>query len=235
MKQWKHRLACLLSVLALLVSGVAQAAEAELPVLSVSGEGSALGSPDQAVVTISVTNHSPDAKTAQQENAARAAAVQNAIRALGIGGKEIQTCNYSFYPTYSREKGRENEINGYQAGNSIVVTVNNLELVGQVIDASLDSGANQISSLDFRLRNTENLRKEALNEAIRDARSKAGIIAQGLGKRIVGIRNVSESTGSAGHRSYNMAMLAKSADSTPIEAGTLALNATVHIEFLLSP
>ncbi|MBQ1913988.1 MAG: SIMPL domain-containing protein [Selenomonadaceae bacterium] len=226
-------LACAIS---LLLPSVSQASGMEPPLLSVNGQGMAQAAPDEAVVTISVTNHASDAKTAQQVNVSKASAIQNAIKGLGIEDKDIQTRNYSFYPTYSSEKGHENEINGYQASNSILVTIHDLGLVGQVIDTALGHGANQISSLDFRIRNTEKLRKEALTSAIRDARNKADIIAQGLGKRIVGIKTVSEDTGNIGHRTYSMAMLAKSntmEDSTPIEAGTLTLNASVHIDYIL--
>lgn len=226
-------LACAISIL---LPPVSQAAGIEPPLLSVSGQGIAQAAPDEAIVTISVTNHAADAKTAQQVNASKAAAIQNAIKALGIDDKDIQTHNYSFYPTYSSERGQENEINGYQASNSILVTIRDLELVGRVIDTALGYGANQISSLDFRIRNTEKLRKEALTAAIRDARNKADIIAQGLGMRIVGIKTVSEDTGNIGHRTYSMAMLAKSnamENSTPIEAGTLTLDASVHIDYIL--
>lgn len=226
-------LACAISIL---LPPVSHAAGIEPPLLSVSGQGIAQAAPDEAIVTISVTNHAADAKTAQQVNASKAAAIQNAIKALGIDDKDIQTHNYSFYPTYSSERGQENEINGYQASNSILVTIRDLELVGRVIDTALGYGANQISSLDFRIRNTEKLRKEALTAAIRDARNKADIIAQGLGMRIVGIKTVSEDTGSIGHRTYSMAMLAKSntmENSTPIEAGTLTLDASVHIDYIL--
>lgn len=226
-------LACAISIL---LPPVSHAAGIEPPLLSVSGQGIAQAAPDEAIVTISVTNHAADAKTAQQVNASKAAAIQNAIKALGIDDKDIQTHNYSFYPTYSSERGQGNEINGYQASNSILVTIRDLELVGRVIDTALGYGANQISSLDFRIRNTEKLRKEALTAAIRDARNKADIIAQGLGMRIVGIKTVSEDTGSIGHRTYSMAMLAKSntmENSTPIEAGTLTLDASVHIDYIL--
>ncbi|MBQ1914916.1 MAG: SIMPL domain-containing protein, partial [Selenomonadaceae bacterium] len=167
-------LACTIS---LLLPSVSQASGIEPPLLSVSGQGMAQAAPDEAVITISVTNHAADANTAQQVNASKASAIQNAIKALGIDDKDIQTRNYSFYPTYSSERGQENEINGYQASNSILVTIHDFSLVSQVIDTALGYGANQISSLDFRIRNTEKLRKEALTAAIRDARNKADIIA----------------------------------------------------------
>lgn len=233
----KRKIFFLLAFFALFLCSPEMAlAAAEPPILSVNGEGRAQAAPDQAIVTFSVTSHAADGKAAQRENAAASSALRDAIKAMGIEDKDIQTRDYSFHPTYGQAPGREKEIDGYLARNSIVVTINDITKVGQVIDTALARGANQVSSLEFRLRKEGNLRREALTAAIRDARDKANILAGGLGKRIVGLKSVSESTGSAGQRSYSMAMLAKNSaaeESTPIEAGTLVLEATVHIDYLL--
>ncbi len=236
MKASKTSWILFLFVLFLALPNMASASEADASVLSVTGEGSAQGAPDQATLTISVTNHASDAKAAQGENAARAADIQNALKSMGIDGKDIQTRNYSFYPTYRKDSGHEDEINGYQASNSILVTVHDLNLIGQAIDTALSHGANHIEGLEFSLRDTEKMRREALAAAIRNAKSKAGIIARELGMHIAGIKNVSESTSSARQRNYNLAKMANIGgrdDSTPIEIGTLTLEASVHIDFIL--
>ena len=214
----------------------AQAAEkAAVPILSVDGSGTASGAPDQAIVSIGVTNYAANAGDAQTENASRAAAIQTALLQLGIPADCIQTQNYSFRPSYSTDKNQENVITGYTVANTIVVVINDVSLAGNVIDTALQQGANRIHSLDFSIRNTKKLRKEALQGAIHDARDKADILASGLGKRIVGIQNVSENVNSIQPRNFNMLMMSKAAaDSTPIAAGSLELSASVHIDFILS-
>lgn len=224
---------------ALPFSSVADAKDVEQPIISVDGSGSAIVSPDEATVSIGVSTNAKDAAEAQRENAARAQAIQNAVKALGIESKDISTRNYSFRPTYRQNENRRNEINGYAVDNTVVVTVHDLELTGKVIDASLKAGANRIHSLDFSATKTHGATKEALLAAINDARDKADIIAKGLGKRIVGVQRVSESVGGLGRRNYKMPMFAMQADmaeaavATPIEAGELTLNASVHIDFIL--
>ncbi len=214
----------------------AQAAEKNnVPILSVDGSGTASGTPDQAIVSIGVSNHAANAAEAQSSNAARSAAIQSALLQLGIPENCIQTRNYFFHPTYSNIRNQENEITGYNVDNTIVVIINDVKMVGSVIDTSLGKGANRVHSLDFSIRNTNKLRKEALQNAIRDARDKADVIASGLGKRIAGIQNVSESVNSIQPRNFNMLMMAKSAgDATPISAGSMELSASVHIDFILS-
>lgn len=205
------------------------------PTLSVEGTGEANAAPDQATVAIGITTHAADAAKAQNDNAWTAAQIQNAIAALGIDAKDIQTQNYSFRPTYRTEENRRGEINGYTVDNTVLVCVRDIELTGKVVDAALSHGANEISSLSFTASDARALRKVALKNAIADARDKADIIAQGLGKRIVGIQTVSENTGYPETRRYvgNMMLAAKDA-ATPIQPGSLTLTANVHIDFLLS-
>ena len=220
----------------LLLPQETQAAEQPArPTLSVEGTGEANTAPDQATVAIGITTHAADAAKAQNDNAWTAAQIQNAIAALGIDAKDIQTQNYSFRPTYRTEENRRGEINGYTVDNTVLVCVRDIELTGKVVDAALSHGANEISSLSFTASDARALRKVALKNAIADARDKADIIAQGLGKRIVGIQTVSENTGYPETRRYvgNMMLAAKDA-ATPIQPGSLTLTANVHIDFLLS-
>ena len=220
----------------LLLPQETQAAEQPArPTLSVEGTGEANTAPDQATVAIGITTHAADAAKAQNDNAWTAAQIQKAIAALGIDAKDSQTQNYSFRPTYRTEENRRGEINGYTVDNTVLVCVRDIKLTGKVVDAALSHGANEISSLSFTASDPRALRKEALKNAIADARDKADIIAQGLGKRIVGIQTVSENTGYPETRRYvgNMMLAAKDA-ATPIQPGSLTLTANVHIDFLLS-
>ena len=227
--------AVLLGCAALFIPITAQAAE-EPPILSVSGSGMVQGAPDQATITLGVITRAETAAEAQQENAVKATAIRNALTALGIEDSDVKTEEYNFRPEYSRE-GVERIVSGYTASNTMRVRVRNVAIVGDVVDAVLANGANTIHSLDFSIRDTDALRKRALESAVKDARSKADAIAHALGKSIVGVHHVTENTGMFQPRQSN-AMMMKSMDmameSTPIDAGTMSLTADVHIEFILS-
>lgn len=231
------RIAFVFMALTLFVTSIAAAAPAanNAPTLSVDGEGTGIAAPDRATVTIGVTSQAADAGKAQSINALTTEQVNKAIKALGIEAKDIQTNNYSFRPNYRTSDNRRHEISGYTVNNSIIVIVRDINKTGQVIDAALNAGANEIHSLDFAASNTQAIRKEALTKAVQDARDKADILAQGLGKRIIGIKNVSESTGYLESRRYDNAMLAasKTAAATTIEPGSLSLTARVHIDYIL--
>ena len=235
----KHIQAFCLAVLTafiILLPVATEAAEQTVPILSIDGSGKSTASPDQAFISLGVITQAPEAQDAQSQNSAIANAIQASLSEIGIPEKCIQTRNYSFQILYSHERGHQDEITGYTVNNTVTVEVNDVSLVGKVIDAALSNGANRVSSLTFNIRDTKQLRKEALSNAIKDAREKADIIASGLGKSIVGVQNVSESSGNIQPRVYGNMMLARSAamDTTPIEAGTIDLSASVHIDFILS-
>lgn len=220
--------------LTLLFSPLAQAAE-ELPVLSVDGRGSASIAPDQAELVIGVVSQGRSASQAQAENAQESAAITQALKELGVAASDIQSRNYSFHPNYSNKEGRSREISGYTASHSLRVHIRDIAKAGKIVDAALNAGANEVNSLQYSVSDQSSVRKAALSQAIADARNKANIIASGLGRQIVGIKNVSENTGYIEARSYNGDMLmASKAAATNIEPGVISLDANVHIEYLLS-
>ena len=211
-------------------------AEEHVPTISVSGEGRVEAPPDSATISIGVTSFDRDATKVQVDNARIATNVINAISALGIDKKNIRTGNYSFQQRFRYDEGKQ-IFDGYEVNNTVTIAVNDLNKVGKVIDAALASGANRVDSLNFGIRDRESFQSEALKLAVRDARRKAEIVAAELGKRIVGIINVSiNSAPIMSARTENL-MLASAKDanfSTPIEAGILSCSASVHIDFEIS-
>lgn len=227
----------LMLVIGTMFCGSASAAEHQIPVLSVSGTGTVETTPDQADLSLGVITHASTAEDAQQMNAAAAVSIRNALSALGISDRDIRTEDYSFHPDFDRSDRRSNEITGYTVSNTVLVHISDLNLVGQVIDSALASGANNVNSLDFSIRDTKALRREALTAATKDAREKADIIAHALGKKIVGVQNISENSGAFQARSRKVFMANSSMEmsaATPIDAGTLTLSATVHVDFIIS-
>jgi len=224
------------AILILVTSFTTAFAEERVPTISVSGEGMVEAPPDSATISIGVTNFDRDATKVQNENARIATNVINAVAALGIDKKNIRTGNYSFQQRFRYDEGKQ-IFDGYEVNNTVTISVNDLNKVGKVIDAALANGANRVDSLNFGIRDRENFQSDALKLAVRDARRKAEIVAAELGKRIVGIVNVSiNSAPIMSARTENLMMSnAKDANfSTPIEAGILSCSASVHIDFEIS-
>lgn len=220
-------------LLCLGMSSVAMAAPGPGPaVISVSGQGKADVAPDMATVSIGIVTTGKTAQLAQAENAKVASDVTAALGSLGIFSKDIQT-HYSMSPVY--EKGDYRKAVGYRASNTVTVTVNDVAKTGQVIDTALKSGATDVNGLSFGLKDVRSVRDNALQMAVQDARSKADAIAAALGVKIVGIQNVKEDGGNFARYEVANARLAKldgaAMADTPVSAGTVEVNADVHIDF----
>ena len=234
MKMAKLLLAVMAAVL--LWSPQAMAAE-DAPVLAVEGRGSASVASDQAVLTVGVVSTGSSASQAQAVNAQKIIAITQALKELGVAGSDIKTQSYNFYPNYRNNQRGSGEISNYTAAHALQVNVRNISKLGKIIDTALHSGANEVNSLRFTVSDQSAVQREALQNAIADARKKADIIAGGLGRYIVGIKNVSESTGYIEARTYNANLLAgakAAAVDTNIEPGNISLDANVHIEYLLN-
>ena len=227
-------------VIMLMICASAFAEEISPPIISVSGEGIVEAQPDRATISVGVITRAKNPSEVQSENAKAASSVINSIVALGIERKNISTGNYNFNPTYRHLENGKRLLEGYEASNSVTIIVDDLNLVGKIIDAALNHGANQVNSLNFGLRNKNSYQDEALRLAVLDAKRKAEIVAAALGKVIVSVRSVSINHSSiAAPRNYKMARsMAMAEDAaefeTPIESGTLQCSANVHVEFEIS-
>jgi uncharacterized protein len=202
--------------------------------VTVAGEAITRVEPDTAVLTISVVTQSPQAVTAQQENARKSDAVSNAVKTTAGSTVEIKTSDYSLQPQYDYRDNRLPKITGYDARNSIIVTMSDLKNVGAVIDAASQAGANSINGISFVLRQTSPARGQALSEATQQAMNKARSIAQALGGRVLRVveENESSTVSGAQYESYDSIPtrgVAGIATTTPISSGQLSIKSNVQL------
>ncbi len=147
---------------------------------------------------------------------------------LNIRREEIRTSAVQVFPVYTVPREGVQQITGYRASYMLTATLNNLTLVGQVIDAAISSGANVVQGITFGLRDATAARTEALGMAVREARQKAEVIAGAAGLRIRGIDRIVEGGGGIQVREIRATTAAAP---TPIEPGTVTVTAQVTVVF----
>lgn len=201
--------------------------------VTVAGEALTRVEPDTAVVSLSVVTQSPQAITAQQENARKSEAVSNAVKALAGANAEIKTSDYTLQPQYDPRDSRLPRIVGYDARNSVIITMSDLNAVGAVIDAASRAGANRIDGISFVLRQTSPARGQALADATQQAMNKARSISGALGGRVLRVLEESETStvGQASFaESYSSTLDAESKRrTTSITPGQLSIRANVQL------
>jgi uncharacterized protein len=188
--------------------------------------------PDRATLSIGVVTQAQTAAAAGEQNATQVQSVLAELRRV-LGAKaEIRTTSYSVHPNmrYPRDGG-EPRIAGYIARNVVEATIDDLKLIGPVIDAATKAGSNEIQQLQFSLKDEDAARRQALQDATRKARVNAETIASALGLRIVRVLSAGEAQTDvirpmmADMKSMRMAEAAP----TPVEPGNIEVRARVSL------
>jgi len=198
--------------------------------VTVGGDAIVQAQPDTAILTISVVTQARRAIDAQQENATKSDAVVRTLKAAAGTGAEVKTSGYSVQPQRVYRENQAPTITGYEARNTVTVTMSDLTKVGNVIDASSQAGANDIAGISFTLREDRPARDRAMAEATREAMSKAQVIASALGKRVVRIVEVQEEGFQRPPTPVYQAeafMAKRDNVATPIEVGSLDITSRV--------
>ena len=205
-----------------------------LRTLTVSGTGRVNAVPDVADVSLGVFEQAKEAAEASQQAAVSMDSVVQALLAMGIDEKDIQTTSISLNARYDWNKDPA-EIVGWDASNLVNVTVRDIETVGDVVDAVVESGANQINGISFRVEAPTEAQMLARTAAVEDARTKADQLAADAGVEIVGIVSISESGGQQPQPIYmareEMAFAADAAAATPVLPGEVELSVNVSIQY----
>jgi uncharacterized protein len=198
--------------------------------ITVTGDAIVQAQPDTAILTISVVTQARRALDAQQDNATKTEAVMQAVKTAAGPGAEIKTSGYSVQPQRMYRENQPPTITGYEARNTVTVTLGDLKRVGNVIDASSQAGANDIAGIAFTLRQDRPARDRALTEATKEAMSKAEVIASSLGRRVTRIVEVQEEGFLRPPQPVYQAeaMMARRDNvATPIEVGSLDVTSRV--------
>ncbi|HUE82297.1 MAG TPA: SIMPL domain-containing protein [Pyrinomonadaceae bacterium] len=198
----------------------------------VGGDAIVQAQPDTAIVTISVVSQARQALQAQQETATKSDAVVRTVKAAMGAGAEIKTSGYSLVPQRIYKENQPPTIVGYEARNSVTVTISDLTKVGAVIDAASEAGANDITGIGFTLRKDRPAKDQALSEATRTAIGKAQVIAKALNGRVVRVVEVQEEGLIRPMPVYEAqvdTMRARVGAATPIEVGTLDVSSRVQL------
>jgi uncharacterized protein len=208
------------------------------PVLVVSGTARVEVAPDRARISFAVETEAETAREAGDANARLMDRVIEAVRGTELRGLRVETSGYTLTPRYRTVRDdRTREIAGYTARNHVQVIVDEVEPVGRIVDAALDAGANRVAGLQFEVRDPEPHRREALRQAVAQARGEAEVMAEALGVRLGSPQHVQGGAEIPFPRGAQLRMevmaMADEAPMTPVEAGLQTISANVTIRFLI--
>ncbi|HEX6290254.1 MAG TPA: SIMPL domain-containing protein [Herpetosiphonaceae bacterium] len=199
--------------------------------LTVVGTGEVKATPDTAIVQFGVQTDATTAKQALADNNAKMQAVIAKLKELGIEDKDIQTSNLSIWPRYS-ERGPEGGVTGYQASNSVAVTIRNVAQAGDLLEQVIDAGANYMAGMSFTIAEPATLEAAARDKAIADARARAEAMAQASGAQLDQMLTISEIVSGVSPMVYEAKATATGAGA-PIQPGEQSIVRQVQVTYTL--
>ena len=202
----------------------------------VTGEGKMSAAPDIAELSFGMqTGPQSSAKVALSRLSDSMNAVIASVKKLGIDEKDIRTQSLYMSPVYDYTDGRQ-VLRGYQATESLVVKVRDLDKVGDVLTAATAAGANEAGGVNFRIDNPDAVQAQAREKAITQAKEKARVLAGQLQMSLGKVKAFSEGGGVM----PPMPMMARAEmgmasdmKSVPVPAGEQEVNVQVTITYEL--
>lgn len=185
--------------------------------ISVSATGTASSAPDELTIILSAKFDSSSPQNAVSGLAAMTNSVLNSLK--NFNTESVQTSSYNLYHnTYCPPECPQLQpmsstaaqstvsnlslipincrpciANGtYEATEEITIKTLNLSSGGNIIDAAVNAGANNVESVNFGFSDKENnqLSLQALNDSLFKAKQKAQTIASVLNLKITGVQSV---------------------------------------------
>jgi uncharacterized protein YggE len=195
--------------------------------ITVTGDGTATTVPDRASFQFGVDARGETAKEALARTSDEATAVIAALEAEGVATADLQTTGVSLSPQSSRDG---TTIIGYSASNSVSATAS-LAKAGDLVDAAVNAGADSVSGPGLDTSERAALYRDALKQALANAKAKAEVLAAAAGVQLGAVQTVAEQSGAqplpyADRAAYGAAL--------QVEPGTQAIDATVTVTYALN-
>jgi uncharacterized protein YggE len=208
------------------VAAVAQqvSVTADAPAIRVTGEATSSSNPDLLQLQIAIVTRDSSAQRASADNATVVANVLQTLRTVLGTGSSVTTVDYSLGPDYVRlrESGEMRQA-GHVVRNVLRVETADLNKAGQLVDAAVAAGANEIGVIQYTLRELSKLEQTAMGAAAQDARAKAQVLATAMGVKLGGVRLVENGP------SYGLPVQIRGGRANPADAQTEILSGPVRV------
>lgn len=231
---------CGLVVLMLMRTPVVAHADADdfkRATIEVTAEQQTGVAPDIAVFQAGIVTGATTANEAMKDNREKMNKVFAAIKEAGIAGKDVQTAGITINPQYKYEENKPPAVTGYQASNTVTVKLRDMAKIGDVIDALVGQGVNQMNGPDFEVDDRDAALAAARTEAVKKARARAEAYAAAAGVKITRLLSIAEMGDNMPQPRpmMRMAMADSASAATPVAPGEVQLGVNLRLVYEVAP
>ncbi|MFD1585378.1 SIMPL domain-containing protein [Halorientalis brevis] len=213
-------------------SDVATAHSSGEQTVSVSADGSASATPDEAVVTVAVVADGDDTQAIRRDLANGSEQLRTALNYASVAGDQISTTDYRITESHRPEKSADAP--RYRGVHAFEIRLEQTNATGGVVDAAADSGA-EVTGVRFTLSEDTRtaLRDEALQNAMADARQQADTLAAAGDLQVTGVASIDASDRNYQPVRYEADAVSAAAGgrSTTIESGDVSVSVDVRVVY----
>jgi len=202
--------------------------------ITVTGEAETQQQNQIATFTAGVEAVSDDKDAAVAEVNEKVATLTQAVKDFGIAEGDIRTQNVSIFQEQEpvTEGGRQRFQPGqWRVNNSIEIKLRDINRASELTDMLANSGATNVYGPNFTLDDTNSTEMELYEEALINAREKAGRMASLAGKKLGKVVSISE--GGAPQGVIPMLERGFGGGGAPIEPGTGTVRSSMVVVFEL--
>lgn len=202
--------------------------------IAVTGTGEVVLVPDMAYINVGIHTEAEDVTSAVNNNNNQAKAIKDAIVAMGVEEKDIQTSNFNVYSMNRYDDMGNIAGTNYAVDNTLYIIVRDLPGLSEILDAALGAGANQIHGISFDIANRAEAMAQARDLAIKDAEAKAQSIANTAEVKLGQIMNINVINNSYVQpmSAYGMGGgMMDQAASVPVSAGQIVITANADVVY----
>ena len=236
--------ALLLGFGVLVVANGAFAGETDIkhavPHITVRAEAKSEERPNVAYLTFGVVNDAPTAEQAAADNAAPSTAAIDAVKAMGVDPKDIQSQSFSVSPVYLEERDPatrqpiKQKIAGFRANHLFRLRLRDVDRAGFVVAKILAKGGNEAQGLSFGVTD-EAAKMDALRvQAVAEARRRAEVYAGAASLKLGRLLALEPQPGPVAYADMPMRSVEAKAV-IPVEPGVIPLSTTVEATWELAP
>jgi uncharacterized protein YggE len=197
--------------------------------VSVTGTGSVEVQPDIGSVSLGVLISDADLGAAKRAADQAVQRLLSIAERLGIAPSDLSSTILDISPWYSESEVRE--FLGYEVSRGVTVTLRDLSKLDELIDSAIAAGANREFFVVLKSSRERELRSEAVELAIADAKAQAEQLAKGFGAILGPVRSI----GPGDRRTSSATAAALSYGSGSFRPGTIRIEAEVSVTYTLEP
>ncbi len=206
--------------------------------LRVVGRGVVDVAPDFATVRVGVSTRAPAPTAAMDQNSVATRKIIDFAKKFGVQERDIQTdavaLSQNFKSVREPNGNMRQEPDGYQAINSVRITLRELPRLGTLMREVLDQGATNIGGVNFGSSEHEKAAEEARTKAVENAVTRAQGLAGAAKAKLGKILEITYPANMGiGDAAADLTVNRRAKMVVPIEAGSLQIIADVEMTWVI--